>query len=129
MAERCLEITIAKIWLKKNTKNIIEIGAVTPYYFKIIHDVCDHEDSHQNVNQKTSMFDIDLVGKNLLNISTIEHIGIGDYGVPINKNESALLALKKILNESRRCLVTFPIRANRELEEYVLRKDFLNSYK
>ena len=32
MTERCLEIAIAKIWLKKNAKNIIEIGAVTPYY-------------------------------------------------------------------------------------------------
>lgn len=83
MTERCLEIAIAKIWLKKNAKNIIEIGAVTLYYFKIIHDVCDPADSHQNVNLKTSMFDIDLVGKNVLSISTIEHIGIGDYGVPI----------------------------------------------
>ena len=28
MTERCLEIAIAKIWLKKNAKNIIEIGAL-----------------------------------------------------------------------------------------------------
>lgn len=130
MSERCLEMAIAKIWLDQNKENVIEIGAVTPYYFQnLTHDVCDPADRHNRVNLKTSMFDLDLKNKNILSISTIEHIGTGEYGIPINKNESAVLALKKILNESNKCLVTFPIGANKDLEQYVFENEFSKSTK
>ncbi len=120
MTERCFEIAIAKIWLEKNKKDVVEIGAVSPYYFpNLTHNVCDPADKHSRVNLKTSMFNLDLKNKNVLSISTIEHIGTGQYGVPIDKNESAVLALEKILRESKKCLITFPIGANKDLEKYV----------
>lgn len=128
MTERCLEMAIAKIWLEQNRENLIEIGAVSPYYFQNLkHDVCDPADQHSKVNLKISMFNLDLKNKNVLSISTIEHIGTGEYGIPINKQESSVLALQKILNESNRCLVTFPIGANKDLEQYVFGNKFSKS--
>ncbi|MBO4405789.1 MAG: hypothetical protein J5821_03590 [Alphaproteobacteria bacterium] len=125
MTERCLEMAIAKIWLEKNKEDVIEIGAVSPYYFQnLTHDVCDPADKHERVNLKTSMFNLDLKDKNVLSISTIEHIGMGEYGIPINKNESAVSALKKILRESRKCLITFPVGRNKELDLYVFENTF-----
>ncbi len=125
MTERCLEVAIAKDWLSKNSENLVEIGAVTPYYFRnLTHDVCDPADKHTKVNLQTSMFNLDLQNKNVLSISTIEHIGTGEYGLSIDSKESAVLALKKILNESKKCLITFPIGANRDLEQYVFGTKF-----
>lgn len=131
MTERCLEVPIAKIWLEKmkGRGNIIEIGAVTPYYFNVFHDVCDPADDHRSVNFKVSMFDLDLRDRNVLSISTIEHIGTGQYGLQAKKGESAVSALEKILNESQKCLITFPVAQNKELDEYVLNEKFLNLHK
>lgn len=128
MYERCLEMAIAKIWLEKNKENVLEIGAVSPYYFdNFTHDVCDPADEHSRVNLKTSMFNLDLRNKNVLSISTIEHIGTGEYGISIKEGESAVLALKKILNESKKCLITFPIGVNKDLEQYVFQNKFSES--
>jgi hypothetical protein len=125
MYERCLEMAIAKIWLEKNKENVLEIGAVSPYYFNnFTHDVCDPADEHSKVNLKTSMFNLDLRNKNVLSISTIEHIGTGEYGVAVDKNESSILALEKILRESKKCLITFPVGVNKDLEQYVFQNKF-----
>lgn len=130
MTERCLEMAIAKVWLTKNKKNVVEVGAVSPYYFSnLTHDVCDPSDTHGRVNLKTSMFNVDLKNKNVLSISTIEHIGTGEYGVPIDESESAILALEKIVNESQKCLITFPIGANKDLEQYVFQNQLPESVK
>lgn len=73
------------------------------------------------------MFNLDLRNKNVLSISTIEHIGTGEYGISIKEGESAVLALKKILNESKKCLITFPIGVNKDLEQYVFQNKFSES--
>lgn len=68
---------------------------------------------------------MDLSGKNVLCISTIEHIATGDYGVEINAAESPLLALKKILNEASNSLITFPVGVNAELDDYFSGQKYL----
>ncbi len=130
LTERGLEIAITQIWLRNTDGKVVEIGAVTPYYWKgAVDDVCDPADQHEAVNLKTSMFNLDLTGKNVLSVSTIEHIGLGEYGVPIQTRETAVLALDKILKESKTCLVTFPVGYNLELDNYVIRKEFYDLYK
>lgn len=125
ITERCIEIAIARLWLEKINGDILEIGAVTPYYFpRAVNNICDPYDKHPKVDLKCSMFDLDLHGKNVISISTIEHIATGDYNVEIRKNESAVFAFEKIVNEAANFLITFPIGYNKELDEYFINKSF-----
>jgi len=121
MTERCVEIAIAKNWLNSIDGEVIEIGAVTPYYLpRAVNEICDPYDPHSKVSIKESMFKLDLRQKNVLSISTIEHVGTGEYGLQINEGETAVNALLKILKESKKCLITFPVGANAELDNYIL---------
>ena len=72
------------------------------------------------------MFELDLRGKNVLCISTLEHISTGEYGVNINTDESPLKGLKKIVQESKECFITFPVGACKELDEYFAAEKFKN---
>lgn len=128
MTERAIEMAVVKEWLKKIKENVTEVGAVTPYYFssKKINDICDPYDPHKKVNNKCSMFDLDLTNKNVLSISTVEHIASGDYGVKINKNEDAVKGLEKIINESKNCLISVPTGINKLLDDYFAKEKFKN---
>ena len=109
MTERPVELAIADRWLEQvDGEGVIEIGAVTPYYWpRRISTVVDPYDPHPLVTHHVSLFNVDLSGRDVLTISTLEHIGVGDYG-PAGTNETALNALEKILRESKRFLVTVP---------------------
>ena len=132
MSERCLEIAIAIDWLNRVDGEVLEIGAVTPRYFpalsahtpKVIKDVCDPHDDHPGVNLKCSLFDLDLTGKNILSISTIEHIATGDYGVEVKTNENPVLAFQKMVQESSKCLITFPVGYNKMLDTYFAQEQY-----
>jgi hypothetical protein len=117
--ERTVELGIAQYWLSKYNTNLVEIGAVTPYYFPgLIKEIVDPSDKNEYVNIRKSLFDVDITGKNVLSISTIEHIGTGDYY--LHKNESDCIhALNKILKDSLACLITIPIGYNRVLDTYI----------
>ena len=124
MTERCLEMAVAKDWLNRVAGEVLEIGAVSPYYFlhpNIIH-VCDPYDEHQNVTQKCSLFDLDLTGRNVLSISTIEHVAMGDYGLEIKETENPILAFLKIVQESKKCLISFPVGYNKMLDNWFAQK-------
>ncbi|MCI1273677.1 MAG: hypothetical protein LKG27_04490 [Clostridiaceae bacterium] len=119
MTERCLEIAIAKKWLENTEGEVFEIGAVTPYYFPhAVNHICDPYDKHIKVDYKCSMFDINLTNKNVICLSTIEHIGTGDYNLKAKKNENAIFAFEKIVKEANTCLITFPVGHNKELDKY-----------
>jgi hypothetical protein len=128
MTERCLELAIAELWLKKySNEDTCEIGAVTPYYWKNrVKNVVDPVDPHKAVTIRGSLFSLDLTNKSVLSLSTIEHIGTGDYSVPVNPNETAIKAFEKIVKESKRCLITFPTGWNKELDAYFAASGFLN---
>ena len=122
MLERSVELALAKEWLKEHPTNVIEIGAVTPYYMpRKVKDIVDPTDLHKLVNYHISMFDMDLTGKNVLSISTVEHIGTGDYG--FQENTNAVKAIKKIIRESNSCLITYPIGWNPYLDEWTLKQN------
>lgn len=119
MTERALEMALAEIWLSQAEGEVLEIGAVSPYYFpRAVNHICDPFDSHAKVDLHCSMFALDLHGKNILSISTIEHIATGDYGVDIVENESSVLAFEKIVKEAKSCFITFPVGYNKELDMY-----------
>lgn len=122
MSERSIEVAMAKEWLSLFSDNIIEIGAVTPYYFPgLVKEVVDPADTHYLVTLHKSIFEVDLNGKNVLCLSTVEHIGTGQYGV--NESRNAAMAIEKILEESKHCLITTPIGENPIVDDY-LRKHF-----
>lgn len=118
MTERSLELAIAKEWIYSHKENIVEIGAVTPYYFPgVIKNIVDPADGHYLVDIHKSVFDVDLNGKNVLCISTVEHIGTGQYGIKETKN--AVMAIEKILSESCHCLITTPLGENELVDDYL----------
>lgn len=126
MTERSVELAIAKEYLKTCQNNVAEIGAVTPYYFydnKII-DIIDPTDLHNRVNIKTSMFDCDLRGRDILSISTVEHIGTQDFGM--NEEKTVVDAIEKITSEARQYLITAPLGYNKLLDDWV-KKNVKNS--
>lgn len=105
-------------WKKSGNANIIEVGAVSPYVFpNLIEEILDCYDKHEKVTKRMDLFDFDFSGYDVISISTIEHVGTGDYNNSIVKD--ATYAIKKILDESRRCLITIPIGYNKLLDEYI----------
>lgn len=126
LTERAIELAIAKEWLKMNKENIIEVGAVTPYYFpRVIKDIIDPTDKHKLVNIHKSVFEVDLRGKNVLSISTVEHIGTGDYDYI--EHAHGIDAICKIMKESNHCLITYPIGYNAKLDRWT-EKHFNNKH-
>lgn len=129
MTERGLELRLAldvcEQW-KADGRKIIEVGAVTPYYFSgMIKDVLDAYDKHEAVNLKMDLLDFDFSGYNVLSISTIEHVGLGDY--QLEKHNNAMFALDKILSECEKCLIVWGMGYNKELDKYVIDK-YKDSY-
>lgn len=120
LTERALELALAKEWTNMLNDEYIEIGAVTPYYEDGFseHSVIDPADAHERVDIKKSLFECDYFGKNILSISTIEHVGTGDFG--LTKAEDCTDALNKILRECKSCLISFPMGYNKKLDMYVV---------
>jgi hypothetical protein len=108
--ERTVELAVADYWLgKKPFLDIIEIGAVTPYYWPgRIPRVVDPADPHPRVTDRAPMNDIDLSNKSVLCISTLEHIGSGEYGLPHDPT-AMKNALNKIVAEAESFLISVPV--------------------
>ncbi len=119
MTERSVEVALAKRFVSEHDK-IIEIGAVTPYYFfsERIQEVIDPTDIHARV-KKLSLFECDLNGKDVLSISTVEHVGTSDYGM--TETYSVIDAINKIRNEAKSYLITAPLGYNRVLDDWVVK--------
>ena len=119
MTERSVELAIADRWLEAHADDVCEIGAVTPYYWpRRVKHVVDPFDEHPLVSHRESLFDLSLVNRKVLSISTIEHIGIEEYGQAADPNLTTL-ALKKLFSESPTFLVTAPLGYNHVLDRYL----------
>lgn len=122
-SERSLEMAIAFDWLDSLPSQPVEIGAVTPYYAPgRVPEVIDPADPHPLVTHRESLFSVDFKDKDVLSISTIEHVGTGEYGN--SREENAVEALETILAHSRSCLVTFPLGYNKALDDHVATRHF-----
>lgn len=120
--ERCIEVPIALRFLDSFQRryNILEVGAVLPYYTPCRHECVDPVDIA--ASRKDYAENISYAGLSVLSISTIEHIGNGDYGLP-KKEGQAQEVLLKIHNESDRYLISWPIGFNKKLDSYVKESD------
>jgi len=109
--ERMLEVPLAE-WFRQKYPDLVEVGAVTPYYFNTSHIVFDPLD--EKGSSKTGAECLDYTNKTLLSISTIEHIGRGDYKQPVIDG-LALEVLKKMMR-AKTYLITFACSYKQDLD-------------
>ena len=111
--ERNIELPIAFWFIEHYNDNLIEIGEVTPFYRDPQHPVYDL--SSDIADRRRDVFDINMTDKNVLSISTVEHVGFGDYG---NTPEPhlAIEAIRLIRKKSRKHMITYPVGYNEELD-------------
>ena len=118
--ERAVEIPLAFRYIDYVNGDLIEVGAVMPYYSSFPHECIDPAD--KKANRKEFAQNCDYTNKNVLSISTIEHIGQGDYKLTKDPG-SAVPILQKIYQESKSCLLTWAIGYNKDLDD-AARSDF-----
>jgi hypothetical protein len=116
--ERCAELGVADVWLDEiGNQDVVEIGAVTPYYWPgRLKEIVDPFDPHKLVSLRASVFDVDLTGRSVLSVSTLEHVGTGEYGGTPSPG-LAVDAVQKIFNESTCFLLTVPVAYNPALDK------------
>ncbi|HEX4611305.1 MAG TPA: hypothetical protein VH092_24140 [Urbifossiella sp.] len=108
-SERTVELAIADHWLgRAPADKLIEVGAVTPYYWPgRVTRVADPADTHSRVTDRAGIEALDLTGAAVLSLSTFEHIGSGEYGLP--PDPAALRgAVDKLTREAAAFLLTVP---------------------
>ena len=127
-SERRIEISLGLDFVSRfSPDTIVEVGAVLPTHEPISHSVVDMYDVYPKSIREDAMT-YDYTGKNVLSISTIEHIGRNDYAhlgdVQEISPDSAFNCLEKIVRESNKYLITFPVDWNKDLEERVKKTDY-----
>lgn len=108
--ERSVELSLMRIFLEK-FDSLTEIGAVSPYYFETYtHEVFDLTDNHPRSKKKDAR-KIDIKGRNVLSVSTVEHFGRG-----------TVKYIKKIIETCPNYLITFPLgySEDKELDAWAL---------
>ena len=123
MTERGAELAVADYFLRSvSREDVMEIGAVSPYYWPHrIKDICDPVDGHPLVNIRASMLDIRFPGKTVLSLSTLEHIGNGEYGpADVSLNQQAFV---RIFAESPTFLISVPGGYFKDMDAYLLSLD------
>ncbi len=122
--ERCVEIPVALRFLDLfKDSDFIEIGAVLPYYIKSNHPVVDPIDRRSTIKEYAE--NVDFSNKSVLSISTIEHIGRGDYHMQ-KVDGLAQEVLSKIYNTSKACLISWAVGYNKPLDSYVKNSNEFN---
>jgi hypothetical protein len=108
-SERTVELALADRWLTRAPADrVCEVGAVTPYYWPgRVARVVDPADPHPQVTTRRSVLDLDMRGLAVLSVSTMEHVGAGEYDLP--PDPTALRrAVDKLCAEAEAFLVTMP---------------------
>ena len=120
MSERSVELSLANVFLDTVSRDTtVEIGAVTPYYWPFrVKNICDPVDTHIRVNIKASFLDVNFDQCSVLSLSTFEHIGQKDYGLPDDSSMNKQ-AFEKLFVESPRFLITVPGGYNAEMDKYL----------
>lgn len=121
-SERGIELFLIQQYLKKH-QDIIEIGAVTPYHQdllnKLNHPIIDPFDPYETCIREDAE-KVDFTNKNVLCISTIEHMGVEVYGNTDKDISKPIRFLTKLNEQASSFLVTVPVGANIELDEYLI---------
>ena len=122
-SERAIEVPLAIDFLAQYVKGepVVELGCVLPYYIlkrqnHVVYDLADRHPENISKDIRT-LPDADLRG-NVISISTLEHIGTGEYGI-VAGDVSATDVLKRILVNAKRYFITFPLGCNKGLDDFV----------
>lgn len=114
--ERSIEVPLGQAFAEAHA-NMVEIGAVLPYYSSVDHPVVDETDHAATIKQDVQGWD-GLKGKSVLSISTLEHMGTGKYGGVVNKYVPKEF-LQRILDEAKDYLITAPIGYNEYVDHLI----------
>lgn len=119
--ERALEVPLGQFFLEKFEK-VIELGAVMPYYCdngsKSPDEVVDPYDKFEKCF-KIDGEEYDYTQKNVLSLSTLEHIGNDNgYDSKLDQQKAARV-IEKIINQSKNYLLCWGIGQHPKLDEYV----------
>jgi len=116
-SERTVEVALAN-WFVDKCPEFVEVGAVLPAYGVVGHmcyDLCEKRAGVLNVDAET----VDYTGLNVLNISTIEHMGKAEYGNTVLDADKPIRVFCKTLSEAKNYLVTFPAGHDKQLDRFV----------
>lgn len=95
---------------------VLEVGCVMPYYGRDTHNVVDLADEHPK-SRKANALDLDYTGRNVLCLSTIEHMHCKEYSN--GSDEDGVTCLKRIVSQAANYLITFPTQYNEALTAYM----------
>ncbi|ABK44144.1 glycosyl transferase, group 1 [Magnetococcus marinus MC-1] len=118
-SERGVEIPLAMRWCL-SVENFIEVGAVLPYFGMTTHTVIDWADPFPGC-QRVDAETLDYRGKNVLSISTLEHVGLGDYGLQAESGKAVRL-FERILHDANACFLSVPMGVNQELQHHLFKR-------
>lgn len=118
--ERCIEIPLAKRYAEEiGYDNIIEIGAVLPYYGQDKHEIYDPFDTHP-ASKKEFAENLDIKDKNILSVSTLEHMGEAQgYGrwYRCKEPNKSYDFINKLSQEAKSFLITLPVNQHLDLDK------------
>ena len=119
--ERTVEVPLGQYFLDQTPDklNVIEIGCTLPHYREEKHIVIDLEEKHPLALNRDACA-IDYTGKDVVSISTIEHIHFDptDHGTVVKIGHSGELAWR-IAKTAKRYLLTWPLFHNLQLDAFV----------
>lgn len=129
-SERAIEVPLAIDFLShiEVVEPVVELGCVLPYYIlkKANHVTYDLADSHpENIKKDIRRLSDDELKGCVIAISTLEHIGTGEYSIEAG-DVSAADVLSRILANAARYFITFPLGCNPSLDGFVASATGLN---
>lgn len=95
---------------------VLEVGCVMPYYGRATHEIIDLADEHPS-SRKVNALDMDYAGRNVLAISTLEHMHTREYSN--GSDMDGVTCLTKILTSATNYCITFPTQYNDGLTAYL----------
>lgn len=118
--ERAVEVSLGKWFVEKfSGSNMVELGAVMPYYLQNVnHSIIDPYDLYSNC-LKIDGAVFDYTNKNVLSISSLEHVGNDSNYDKYNEEDKAVKLLEKIVNTAQNYLICWGIGQHSKLDEYV----------
>ena len=127
--ERCIELALGLRYMEKvGNDNFTEVGCVMPFYGYCEHPIIDlfEKDHPAGDVQNVDAEECDFTGRDVLCLSTLEHIGKDDYENPEIDPQKAARILDKITNEANSFFLTWGTRYHNELDEHA--KNILDKY-
>jgi len=121
--ERGIEIPLGIRYMNEvgMRNNLIEVGCVMPFYGYSEHLIIDQFEKNNPSGEVLNIdaMTFDFIGKDILCLSTIEHVGKTDYDNEDVNPQKAIDMLDKFTDESRSMIVSWGTGYHLELDEYV----------